>query len=582
MRPSSLIIIVLGLCCTASEVVRAGDDAIRTFKADKRYLVFPCSRGLAGQNKVFINVDGKPYMSAYDALIASSNPDHWRWIDLKLMQGKTLSVKIEGPNAAGIELVKTSDTIPGKVPVYQEPGRPKVHFSPVRGWLNDPSGMIYFEGTWHLYYANTRFNNVMAGPNNAWGHATSTDLLHWEEQPLFLTPLRGECSFWTGGAAVDVENTTGLGKPGKPAIVFSTNNGSNAPNAFTQCIFVSTDGGMTALRNPAMIYKPLPKEASRRGGGTRDPMIIWYAPEKKWVMVVYNQPPGSKHGFYFFESPDLMNWAEMSVLEDRYECPNLFRLPVDGDKTNTRWVTWGSNTEYLIGQFNGRAFVTDDGRRFHSHCGQISATQVFANAPGGRIVQIGWAHCCDYDTEFSQMATFPLELSLRTTPDGLRLFQNFIPELANLREPGSKQKDAVVKPGVPLKIGDVCQPMEIIAEFEPGSASQVSFTGAELDITWSTQSRELRVKEIGRPEECTFAYPADGKFINVSPKNGRVLLHIMLDIPSVEVVTGGGENYIIKRRDYRKLGGKSPMEIRVEGGDVKFSRLEVYPLRSIH
>ena len=92
-----------------------------------------------------------------------------------------------------------------------------------------------------------------------------------------------------------VENTTGLGRPGKPAIVFSANNGSDAPNDFTQCIFVSTDGGMTVRRDPAMMYKPLPADAARRGGGTRDPMILWYAPEKKWVMVVYNQPPGGKH-----------------------------------------------------------------------------------------------------------------------------------------------------------------------------------------------------------------------------------------------------------------------------------------------
>ena len=265
-----LIILGLGLCCTAAEMARAGDDGASTFKADKRYLLFPCMRGLSGQNKVFINVDGKPYVSQYEALIASSDPDHWRCIDLQLMQGKTLSVKIEGPNAAGIELVKTSDTIPGKYPMYQEPGRPKVPLSPILGWLNDPSGMIYYQGTWNLCCANTRFNNVMAGPNNAWGHATSTDLLHWEEQPFFLTPLRGECSFWTGGAGVDVSNTSGFNRPGKPAIIFSANQGSDAPNAFTQCIFVSTDDGMTVLHNPEMTYKPLPQEDSRRSGGTRD------------------------------------------------------------------------------------------------------------------------------------------------------------------------------------------------------------------------------------------------------------------------------------------------------------------------
>jgi len=565
---SLLIILVLGLCCTASEVVRAADDGTRTFKADKRYLLFPCPRGLGGQNKVFINVDGKPYMSVYDALIAASNPDHWRCIDLKLLQGKTVSVKIEGPNAAGIELVKTSDTIPGKYPVYQEPGRPKVHFSPIRGWLNDPAGMIYYEGTWNLCYANTRFNNVMAGPNNAWGHATSTDLLHWEEQPLFLTPIRGECSFWTGGAAVDVENTTGLGKPGKPAIVYSANCGNDTPHDFTQCVFVSTDGGMTALRNPEMMYKPLPKEDIRRGDGSRDAMIRWYAPDKKWVMVIYNkmQTPGAKQSFFFFESRDLKTWTETSVLEDMYECPNLFELPVDGDASKRLWVVWGASTEYRIGTFDGKTFRPVHEGKYKAHHGDYYASQVFDNAPGGRKVQIGWARVCNYETEFTQMASFPMDLSLRTTPQGPRLFAEFIPELAKLRDGGTSQKDVVVKAAAPLRLGDVTQPMELDLEFEPGAATHVHITGVQLTVQWNAMSKELDVH---------------GTKVTLGPQGGRVRLHLLLDIPSVEVVTNGGEHYIIKGRHFAELREKSPLEISVEGGDVTFRRLEAYPLKSI-
>ncbi|MCY2930423.1 MAG: glycoside hydrolase family 32 protein [Planctomycetota bacterium] len=557
----------------------AGDT--RTFKADKRYLVFPCSRGQAGKNRVFVDVDGKPFFSAYDALIAARTPDHWRWLDLKLMQGKTLTVRIEGPDAAAIAQVAVSDTIPGGAGAYREPERPKVHFSPICGWLNDPSGMIYLDGVWHLYFANTRLNNVMAGPNNAWGHATSTDLLHWEEQPTFLTPIRGECSFWTGGAAVDVANTTGLGKPGEPAVVFSANNGCDAPNDFTQCTFVSTDGGMTVGRNPEMMYKPLPPEAQRRGGGTRDPMILWWAPENKWVLVVFNQPPGGKGGFYFYESKDLKSWRETSVLEDMFECPNLFPLPVDGNPADVRWVTWGSDTAYYVGQFDGKAFVPE-GPKHRLHSGAYSASQVFANAPGGRIVQIGWAHTCDFDTTFSQMASFPLELRLRSTPEGVRLFGDFIPELAQLRQGGSVQKDVVVKAGAAIEIGDVTGPTEIVVEFEPGSASRVSFTGAQLDIAWDAKSQELSVLEPGNPTGRWGFWGELGQKVRQSTKDGRVLLHILLDTSSVEVVSGGGENYIIQGRMYWKLGAKSPLAIRAEGGDVKLCRLEVYPLRPIH
>ena len=576
-------------------VMTPADDNTRTFKANKRYLVFPCAQGRTGQNKVSVDVDGKPYLAVANTLITPSDPDNWRFIDLKLMQGKRLTVKIEGPGASAINLVKVTDTIPGKYPLYREPGRPQVHFSPPRGSLNDPCGLIYFEGVWHLYYAAKRFSSSdMGNPNSMWAHATSTDLLHWEEQPLFLAAVEGQYSFWTGGAAVDVDNTTGMGKPGRPAIVYSANNGGWG-QSYTQCIFVSTDGGMTAQWNPEMMYKPLPKEDERRGGGTRDPMILWWAPEKKWVMVVYNQPKGidnyttGKHmGFYFFESRDLRNWTETSVLEDQLECPNLFSLPVDGNKENMKWVVFGSQNPYLIGNFDGKAFVPDDknNKKIRAHFGQFSSSQVFANAPDGRIVQVGWAHCCWYDTEFSQMAAFPLELSLRTTPEGVRMYQDFIPELAKLRKPGSTQNNVIVKAGTSLKVGDVSQPAEIIVEFEPGSASQVSFTGAELDIRWDAQSQELKVREF-TPWEYdgkvwTTGYWPDKTVLRASPKNGRITLHILLDVASTEVVTNGGENYVVQGRDFRKLGENSPMEIRADGGNIKFNRLEVYPLNSIH
>jgi sucrose-6-phosphate hydrolase SacC (GH32 family) len=255
------------------------------------------------------------------------------------------------------------------------------------------------------------------------------------------------------------------------------------------------------------------------------------------------------------------------------ECPNLFELPVDGKPNDRRWVIWGSDTAYRIGRFDGKAFVPATPERYRTHHGQLSASQVFANAPGGRVIQIGWAHCCDYAGEFSQMASFPLELSLRTTAQGVRLFAVFVPELAALRAAGSVQKDLVVQADAPLGTGDVSQPMEILAEFEPGKASRVCLTGAELAITWNAEAQELEVHG---------QLAATHQKVKLSPVDGQVRLHVLLDIPSVEVVGNDGEAYLIKGRDYRKLVPRSPLAIRAEGGDVTFRRLEIYPLRSIH
>ena len=555
----------------------------QTFKADKRYVIFPRANGLKGKDKVFVKLDGELFFAEYDAVLAKSEPDFWTYIDLKLHQGKQVEVSATGPNEEGIALVKMSDTIPGKYPLYHEPGRPQVHFSPLRGWLNDSSGMFYLNGKWHYYYMNTRFGNQMAGVNNNWSHAVSTDLLHWTEEPMLHTIIREKQCYWTGSAAVDVENTTGLGKPGKPAVVFAANQAMSVPEPFTQCVFVSTDEGMTVKIDPEMMYKPLPKEDTRRGDGSRDPMIRWYAPEKKWVMLIYNkaQTPGAKRSFFFFESKDLKTWTETSVLEDMYECPNFVQMPLDGDPSKPMWVVWGASNEYRVGNFDGKKFTPIHDGLHLTHHGDYYASQVFDNAPNGRIVQMGWAWVCNYKTEFTQMATFPKELSLKTTPQGPRLYAGFIPELAKLRDGGSSKKDVVIKADGPLSFGDVTQPMEIEVDFEPGTATQVRLSGADLNIRWDAETRAVTVQGVRE-----YKMPADGKApkqrVIAAPQNGRVRLHVLLDIPSVEVITNGGEHYIIKGRDFKKLGEKSPLEISVEGADVTFRRLDVYPLKSIH
>ncbi len=580
-----LVMVVLA-CCSGPVGDQENNDLtnIRTFVADQRYLVFPMANGYKGEHKIFIEVDGEMFFSVYDALFAESEPDFWTPIDLSLLQGKEIKVRVEGPNAEGVRLVMTSDTIPGNFPLYQEPGRPQVHFSPIRGWLNDPSGMIYFNGRWHMDYANTRFSNVMAGPNNSWGHAVSTDLLHWEEQPLFLRPVREKHSFWTGGTAIDVANTTVLGTADNPALVIMANNGSEAPNAFTQCVFVSTDEMMTAIMPAEMMYKPLPKEDDRRGGGTRDPMIIWYEPDQKWVMVVHNQEFEGQSDFFFFESADLENWEETSVLRKMHECPNLFELPVDGDLDNKRWVIWGSQTAYRIGSFDGETFTPDPNNpdKYRSHHAfdttrypddilgvhtrqDFSASQVFANGPKGRIIQVGWAHVCDYDGEFSQMASFPLDLSLRTTPEGIRLFTAFIPELSNLRKEGQVEENLLVGPELTFSGGDISMPTELVLEFEPGDATKLTIRGDELDITWDSSNGLSTGFDV----------------IPLKPENGLVRIHVLLDIPSTEITCSSG-HYLLQGRDYLKLKPNSPVKISVEGGDMLFHRLEIYPLRSIH
>ena len=541
----------------------------KRFSASARYLVFPRTRDRVGDGRdsVCIESEAGIYFSAHEAALAAADPDFYSYLDLRPLQGKALTVTITGPHVDGIELVRVTDEIPGRYPLYAEPGRPQIHFSALRGWLNDPSGMFHLDGTWHLYYANNRFANRMAGPNNAWAHAVSSDLLHWEELPLLLPPVRGRHSFWTGGAAVDLANATGLGSERQPAIVFAANNGSDAPNDFTQCTFVSRDGGITCRSDPRMMYHPLPPDPRRRGGGTRDPMILWWEPEQKWVMVVYNHPPGSERSFFFFESKDLQSWAETSVMEGMYECPNLFQLPVDDDPAKRRWVIWGSSTEYMIGDFDGNRFVADTGQRLRTHYGAFSASQVFANAPEGRIVQIGWAHCCNYTHEFCQMASFPLHLSLRTTAAGVRLFAQFIPELPRLRLEGWMREGLTVGSGLCYSTADSSRPLEVLLEAEAAPNATLVISGGDLELTWHAESGNLWLQK---------------ERVVIPALEGIMSLHLLLDTPSVEAVVNDGACYVIQERDYRHLAAGTPLRIGARGGDITLHRLQVYPLQSIH
>ena len=368
---------------------------------------------------------------------------------------------------------------------------------------------------------------------------------------------------------MDLANATGRGGAQRPAVVFAANNGSDTPNAFTQCTFISVDGGLTCSSDPRMMYHPLPPQADRRGGGTRDPMILWWEPERKWVMVVYNRPPGGEHSFFFFSSKDLRSWHETGVLERMYECPNLFRLPVDGDPKRQRWVVWGSSTEYLVGGFDGDRFIPDTGERLRTHHGAFSASQVFANAPAGRIVQIGWAHCCNYAHEFSQMASFPLQLSLRTTAAGVRLFARFIPELRRLRLAGWERTGVTVGAGASCRTGDSSRPLEMLLEATATPAATLVVSGSELELTWQVASGNLQLQ--GKPVSVPAPAAAE-----------RISLHLLLDTPSVEAVVNDGACYVIQERDYRRLQPAVPLRIEARGGEITLHRVQVYPLRSIH
>ncbi|KAK2761282.1 hypothetical protein FQN54_001804 [Arachnomyces sp. PD_36] len=285
---------------------------------------------------------------------------------------------------------------------YSGPLRPQLHFSPPEGFMNDPNGMFLdSDGVWHLYYQHNP-TDIVAG-NQHWGHATSEDLYHWENQPTALAPNKGEGIF-SGSIVVDVNNTSGFFPDQTDGVVALYTLHTDAEE--TQDVAYSTDGGYTFTKyeqNPVISI-----------GSTqfRDPKVLWHAETQKWVMVIaYAQD--LVLGFY--TSPDLINWTHASnytqggIVGEQWECPNLLQLPVDETdellhvlliSVNPGAPLGGSITQYVTGTFNGTTFApTDSDVKFTDFAMDNYAGQIFYGTPDNTEVSIAWASNWDYAEE---------------------------------------------------------------------------------------------------------------------------------------------------------------------------------------
>jgi len=307
---------------------------------------------------------------------------------------------------------------------YGERYRPQFHFTPRRGWNNDPNGMVYYAGEWHMYYQYNPFG-VQWG-NMHWGHAVSRDLVHWQELPLALYQRSLRDMAFSGGGLVDWGNSAGFQQGSQPPLVVAfTSTGRG------ECLAYSNDNGRTLREwegNPFLVHTG------------RDPKITWFEKTQRWVLIIYEELDNGERGYAFYDSPDLKRWTRRSFLSGYFECPELFQLALDGDTKDLRWVIHGckweqSRSTCLVGQFDGQTF-TAEAENLHAHYGpRYYAAQAFSDAPDGRVIMVGWLSGADYPgMPFSGGMTVPHELSLRRTANSMRLCFNPVKELEGLRQ----------------------------------------------------------------------------------------------------------------------------------------------------
>lgn len=410
---NSILTVGFTICCLLS--ANAADIAI---KITKRYLNLPISQSQERKNMKF-EINGKEERS-FQIRLAKNEPEYWVFCDMAALKGKTVNISYEG-DGSGLGKIYQDDKIAGQDSLYSETNRPQFHFTTKRGWINDPNGMIYYEGEYHLFYQHNPYEREWS--NMSWGHAVSKDMIHWEELPTALSPDNLGTMF-SGSAVIDYTNTAGFNKGNTPAMIAIYT--VDSPDKEVQCIAYSLDKGRTWTKynkNPVINSKEKWKTKD-----TRDPRVFWYKPGNHWVMVL-----NEKDGHSIYTSNDLKVWNSESHVTGFWECPDLFELPIEGDKNNTKWVMYGASNTYMIGSFDGKTFTPESGKHYYV-TGTIYAAQTFTNIPesDGRRIQIGWGRVQQPGMPFNGLMLLPTELTLRTTKNGVRLFSVPIKETTQL------------------------------------------------------------------------------------------------------------------------------------------------------
>ncbi len=391
-------------------------------KVNKKYLNIPVSHQV-DRNTMTVSVDGKEEQS-FLVRLADDEPDYWVFCDLSAYKGKTITISYDA-SAETLNKMFQDDQIVGQDKLYQEENRPQFHFTTRRGWINDPNGLIYYDGEYHLFYQHNPYEREWE--NMHWGHAVSKDLIHWEElsDALYPDELGG---MFSGSAVMDWDNTAGFNKGSKPAMIAAYTAAS--PDKQVQCIAYSNDNGRTFTKyegNPLIDSKHIWNSQD-----TRDPKVFWYKPGSHWVMVL-----NERDGHSIYTSANLKQWQYESHTTGFWECPELFELPVDDDPDHTQWVMYGASGTYMLGSFDGKTFTPEHGK-FQYTTGAIYAAQTYTDAPDGRRIQVGWGRISHPGMPFNGVMLLPTELSLRTTKNGVRLFSNPIAEVDLLTDHAQK------------------------------------------------------------------------------------------------------------------------------------------------
>lgn len=523
------------------------------------YLVFHTDPK-AEKERMKFSVGGET-VSVYQISPSAENDGFPAYIDVRNYIGSQMEITFFGDSHFCF-LEKDEISEPG---LYLEGYRPKIHFTPKLGWMNDPNGLYYKDGVWHMFYQHNPCSTDWG--NIEWGHAESTDLVHWTEKVAAVCPVGGSIVA-SGGAVIDSCNRAGFGNDA--ALLYFTEyppscNGVDFDgNAFTQKLALTGTCGGKTLRfdgNPVV---------GNIGCGNRDPHVRWCEEKNCYVMALFYGD--GTDVFVLLESKDLVNWTEFQRirLPGDEECPGL--VPVIADDGTRHWVFSGAHGTYLVGNFTDGRFTAEDIPRIMSY-GKRYAAQWFANAPSGRLIRLAWNTLYFESPRISQQMSFPTSTGLVRKGGGYRLYEWPVEEIELLYLTRMETPEAHVNEVKPNGEEVILQHLEKCAA-EDISVRMDDFLCGELILFVRGIEIHLDADKMkGMVEETEFPLPEFAYDNDVS-------LRILLDVQSVELFINHGE--VLVTVPAEKKGSMASIGAVYYGGDTNLRIKSVQrPLRSM-
>ena len=607
-KTSLAAVTMLGAFMTASgasssegiEVDHLGvNNTLLRVTGDSKYLLLPMQES-NDDARINVLVDGR-LDKVINVKLAKSKVDYYVPFDLSSYKGHELAMNIvttqgrstvrEAKDDACWKNLTLSDTFDT---TNREKYRPVYHHTPLYGWMNDPNGMFYKDGVWHLYFQHNPYGSKWQ--NLSWGHSSSKDLINWTPEPEALEP-NGLGMVFSGSCALDTNNTAGYGKDAVLGLYTS------ADVSQTQSLVWSKDNGKTFEFYPANPIITLESEA-------RDPNMFWDEKAGQWVLLLAH---ALEHEMLVFTSPDMKEWTLQSSFGKGigaqggvWECPDLFKLKVDGTDEE-KWVLicnlnpggpfGGSATQYFVGDFDGKTFKADtdsEGKiptKWMDYGKDHYATVSWSDAPDNRRTVIGWMSNWQYAAEVPTMQyrsanTLPRDLSLFRAPDGnIYLSSAPSPELLALRDKLSVNvkkaniRKKAVRYSLPEANSGVC---EILLDVDARKSEQINFIIANNDGEKVVMEYDVadHTLSFDRRESGNVDFSQDFPAVTVSPTfedNGKISLRIFIDRSSIEVFGNNGQfvmtNLVFPERPYTSLS------ISSTGGNARIENLKIYSIK---